>query len=331
MLSVGETSLPYAKARALAQYSGERNKMNRRNLLKSSAALGFASAIPALTAAELLAGPGAGQTKNENIQPMPTAGRLTPPADGKIPVAFPISDGAVIIDFCGPWEVFQDAGFQVYTVGETLKPIRASGGMQIIPNYTFETAPAPKVIVIPAQSGATKAMTDWIRTSTKNTDVTMSVCTGAFVLARTGLLSGKSATTFHVAFDKFEAAFPDVKLIRGARFVENGNLATSGGLSSGIDLAIRVVERYFDRATAEKLAFALEYQGKGWMDANSNQGYANFVSAMKPDKSQPICPVCGMAADQSISSVYKGRTYYFCESDHKQEFDGSPDNFVKAT
>jgi len=262
---------------------------------------------------------------------MPAASRLTSPADGKLPVAFPISDGAVIIDFCGPWEVFQAAGFQVYTVGESLKPVRASGGMQIIPNYTFETAPAPKVIVIPAQNGATKAMTDWIRTSSKNTDVTMSVCTGAFVLARTGLLSGKSATTFHEAFDSFEATFPDVKLIRGARFVENGNLATSGGLSSGIDLAIRVVERYSDRETAEKLAFALEYQGKGWMDANSNQAYAKFVSEMKPVQGQPICPVCGMAALQSISSVYKGKTYYFCNPEDKQTFDASSEEFVKAS
>jgi putative intracellular protease/amidase/YHS domain-containing protein len=315
----------------MAQHSIERNTMNRRNLLKSSATLGFASAIPALTAAKLFAGPAAGQTKNEKIQPMPAASRLTPPADGKIPVAFPISDGAVIIDFCGPWEVFQAAGFQVYTVGESLKPVRASGGMQIIPNYTFETAPAPKVIVIPAQNGATKAMTDWIRTSSKNTDVTMSVCTGAFVLARTGLLSGKSATTFHEAFDSFEAAFPDVKLIRGARFVENGNLATSGGLSSGIDLAIRVVERYSGRETAEKLAFALEYQGKGWMDANSNQAYAKFVSEMKPVQGQPICPVCGMAAVRSISSVYKGKTYYFCNQEDKQTFDVSSEEFVKAS
>src|SRR5436305_14709751 len=87
------------------------------------------------------------------------ANPLKPPANGSIPVAFLISEGAVVIDFCGPWEVFRDvmiAGgdhpFRLYTVAETTKPIHASGGMQIAPDYTFANAPAPKVIVISAQS-----------------------------------------------------------------------------------------------------------------------------------------------------------------------------------
>ena len=101
----------------------------------------------------------------------------------------------------------------------------------------------PKVIVIPAQK-ANDAMLEWIRTSTKSTDVTMSVCTGAYVLARTGLLSGKSATTFHRAYEDFAVEFPDIQLKRGARFVEDGNLASSGGLTSGIDLAFRTIDRH---------------------------------------------------------------------------------------
>jgi transcriptional regulator GlxA family with amidase domain len=87
-------------------------------------------------------------------------------------------------------------------------------------------------------------MLEWIRTSTKSTDVTMSVCTGAYVLARTGLLSGKSATTFHRAYEDFAVEFPDIQLKRGARFVEDGNLASSGGLTSGIDLAFRTIDRH---------------------------------------------------------------------------------------
>src|SRR5262245_19863995 len=180
---------------------------------------------------------------------------LKPPDKGQIPVAFLISDGAVVIDFCGPWEVFQDVmipsseqiPFRLYTVSETKKPIRTSGGMQIVPDYTLQDAPPPKVIVIPAQSPPSPAVLEWIRKSSKNTDVTMSVCTGAFVLAKTGLLDGKSATTYHGAFERFAMQFPDIQLKRGARFVENGNLATTGGLSSGIDLALRVVERYYGR------------------------------------------------------------------------------------
>src|SRR5271170_8197395 len=120
----------------------------------------------------------------------------------------------------------------------------------------------------------------------------MSVCTGAFVLARTGLLSGKSATTFHQAFDSFAMQYPDIKLIRGARFVEDGNLASSGGLTSGMDLAFRVVERYYGRQAAERTAYLLEYQGKGWQDPNSNEIYARKVAAAADGR--PLCPVCSM-------------------------------------
>src|SRR6202043_826237 len=123
-----------------------------------------------------------------------------------------------------------DSPFRLYTVSDTTSPIHAGGGMQIIPDYSFDNAPTPKVVVIPAQSKPSEAMLKWIRESAKNTDVTMSVCTGAFVLAKTGLLSGKSATTFHAAFNSFAMEFPDIKLKRGARFVEDGNLSSAGGV-----------------------------------------------------------------------------------------------------
>ena len=201
------------------------------------------------------------------------ANKLTPP-DGPIPVAFAMSRGATMIDFAGPWEVFQDVmvvtkgnhrhPFSLYTVSERTEPIEASGGMKITPDYTFETAPTPKVVVIPAQAGST-ALHAWLRKIVDSTDVTMSVCTGAFQLGRAGLLSGKEATTHHDFFDQFAKAFPDVKLKRGLRFVEGGKISTAGGLTSGIDLALRVVERYFGRETAEQTAFYMEYQSKGWI------------------------------------------------------------------
>jgi len=242
-----------------------------------------------------------------------------------------------MIDFSGPWEVFQDVmipgradpPFRLYTVAETTDPIHASGGMTIVPDYNLKNAPAPKVIVIPAQSEPTAAVLDWIRKSTKNTDVTMSVCTGAFVLAKTGLLSGKAATTYHGAFVRFATQFPDIHLKRGARFVEDGNLATAGGLSSGIDLALRVVERYYGREVAQKTAYNMEYQGQGWMDRNSNQIYATTpVSTAE----HPLCPVCQMDVDPATApkSLFKGKTYYFCSQDDKKTFDATPDKFVDA-
>jgi transcriptional regulator GlxA family with amidase domain len=286
----------------------------------------FATAAPAKTD---------GQSKPNAITTEATL--LKPPNKGPIPVAFLISNGAVVIDFCGPWEVFQDVmipgseemPFRLYTVAETKNPIRTSGGMQIIPDYTIENAPPPKVIVIPAQSPPSPAMLEWVRKSSKNTDVTMSVCTGAFVLAKTGLLNGKSATTYHGAFGRFATQFPDVQLKRGARFVENGNLATAGGLSSGIDLALRVVERYYGREIARNTAFDMEYQGEGWMNPDSNQLYAAppFSTA-----EHPVCLVCGMGVNSKVApkSVLKGATYYFCSENDKKTFDAAPDKFVTA-
>jgi putative intracellular protease/amidase/YHS domain-containing protein len=308
--------------------------MNRRELLKRTAALGVAAGIPPLLAGKLLAGPARAQDNSAIGKTKPVSNPLTPPAEGSIPVAFPISEGAVIIDFCGPWEVFQDvqlhghkdSPFHLYTVAETKEPIIASGGMKITPEYTFHTAPAPKVIVIPAQK-ANDAMLEWIRTSTKSTDVTMSVCTGAYVLAKTGLLSNRSATTFHRAYEDFAVEFPDIHLKRGARFVEDGNLASSGGLTSGMDLAFRVVERYFGRDVAEETAYNIEYQGRGWTNPDSNLVYTKPLR-LAADKS--LCPVCGMDGDPRITSVYKGKTYLFCMRGHKEVFDKAPARFVSA-
>jgi len=305
------------------------NSVNRRDLLNSVARFGLAAALALFVIAQLSASVARAETATTNP--------LKPPAKGDIPVAFLISDGAVIIDFCGPWEVFRDVmvsggdhPFRLYTVSEKAAPIQAGGGMKIVPDYTLANAPAPKVIVIPAQSEPSAAMLEWIRKSSKTTDVTMSVCTGAFVLAKTGLLSGKSATTFHAAFNSFAMEFPDIKLKRGARFVEDGNLASAGGLSSGIDLALRVVERYYGRDVAQKTAYNMEYQGQGWMNADSNQVYA---AAPVSTAEHPLCPVCGMDVDPKTDpkSVYKGKTYYFCSDDDKRTFDSDPQKFASAT
>lgn len=194
--------------------------------------------------------------------------KLSPP-HGKIPVAFVISEGVTVIDFTGPWEVFQDVmigdemPFELFTVSDKIETITASAGLKLVPDYTFANVPDCRVVVIPAQKGS-ESMHDWLRKVSQKTDVTMSVCTGAFQLARAGLLSGKSATTHHDFVDKLEKEFPDVKVVRGVRFVEGDRISTAGGLSSGIDLALRVVERYFGRKVAETTAFYMEYQGKSW-------------------------------------------------------------------
>ena len=107
--------------------------------------------------------------------PAAPAAKLVAPATGHIPVAFVLTKGAVMIDFAGPWEVFQDVyvptrgamddqmPFELYTVSESKEPIRTSGGLRIVPDYTFDDAPPPKVIVIPAQGGETPKMLEWIK------------------------------------------------------------------------------------------------------------------------------------------------------------------------
>lgn len=253
--------------------------------------------------------------------------KLTPPATGQIPVAFVLSEGATMIDFAGPWEVFQDVmvpgrgdeggAFRLYTVAESAAPIRVSGGMQIVPDFTFANAPAPKVIVIPAQSSRSQAVTHWIRTSSKQTDVVMSVCTGAFLLATTGLLDGHPATTHHSFYSQFETTFPKVPLQRGKRFVEGARIATAGGLTSGIDLALRVVERYFGRGVAEHTADLMEYQSEGWRDAT---GGANAKYA-QANARHGTCPVCHMDLPATfVTLVQDGQTRRFCSDLCKQKY-----------
>lgn len=240
--------------------------MRRREFLVGTAALGVTLAA-------------SGRAMTGQIKPaVASGGKLTPPARGTIPVAVAISEGATVIDFAGPWEVFQDVHvpergsdmdemmpFRLFTVSETTKPLRGSAGLQLVADYAFENAPQPRVIVVGAQRGS-EALHAWLRKASEKADLTMSVCTGAFQLARAGLLAGKPATTHHDSLDRLAKQFPDIEVRRGLRFVESGpRLATAGGLSSGIDLALRVVERYFGRPAAERTAAYMEYQGRGWV------------------------------------------------------------------
>jgi transcriptional regulator GlxA family with amidase domain len=197
------------------------------------------------------------------------AGAALSATTGPAKVAFLLSDGATIIDFCGPWEVFQDvtvngrSAYDTYTVAASLEPVVTSGGMKVLPNHSFADAPEPAIVVIPAQKGGPEVV-EWLRHIQPRTELVMSVCTGAFVLARTGLLDGLPATTHHDFFDSFAGKFPKVELRRTDRFVDNGRLASAGGLTSGIDLALHVVDKRQGREAAEQTARYMEYGGDRW-------------------------------------------------------------------
>ena len=195
---------------------------------------------------------------------------LRAPASGTIPVAFVLTEGANVIDFAGPWEVFQDTArpgteepaFRLFTVAESRRPLRLTGGLTVVPDFTFDDAPVAAVVVVGAQ-GRSVPMVQWLRrvANAPQTDVLMSVCTGAFRLAEAGILDGKHATTHHDFFDEFARRHPAVVLERGARFVQaSPRVYTAGGLTSGFDLALHVVTLYFGEKTAADVARYMEYR-----------------------------------------------------------------------
>ena len=191
---------------------------------------------------------------------------LNAPAKGYVRVAFVIGPELVAIDLIGPFTVLASAvmsvpsgqGFDVYSVAETRNAYDL-GDLFIQSRYTFDDAPKPNVIVVPQQAHS-PATIEYIRRSASGADVTMSICTGAFLVAQAGLFDGGRATTHHGAYDRFARTFPNVTLIRGPRYVEDPNVSSSGGESSGIDLSLRVVERYYGRTVADSVAYGMEYR-----------------------------------------------------------------------
>lgn len=203
---------------------------------------------------------------------------LRRPASGNIRVAFLIDRFHNIIDLAGPWETFASAGseeqhFELYTVSPVRETLHL-GGVKVTPDYTFADAPAPHVVVMGAQGGARMGEQDtgdtqqpklaWLRQVAPNADVLLSVCTGAFVLAATGLIDGRVATTHHDYYEDFARAYPNVRLVRDRRFVDNGKYVSAGGLTSGIDAALHVVARYYSADEATTVARYLEHDGDGW-------------------------------------------------------------------
>jgi len=198
---------------------------------------------------------------------------LPVPTDGVVRTAVAIGPGANVIDLSGPWEVFQDAAvaggaglFELFTVARDMNPVDASGGLRIHPAYSYRSAPQPNLVVVPAHD-ATERTLDWLRDVASGADLLMSVCTGAFVLADAGLLDGKTATTHHQSCDMLEQSYPRIRVVRSRRFVEHDHVATAGGLSSGIDLALRVVERYLGADAADATAEYMEYERRPLMIA----------------------------------------------------------------
>jgi putative intracellular protease/amidase len=188
-----------------------------------------------------------------------------------------IFDDIQVLDFTGPYEVLNGAYdngmmFRVYTVAAKAGPITTGGGMVVTPNFTIADCPKPDVLVLPG-GGVERAMADpallpWIKQASRDAEYTLSVCNGAFLLAKAGLLDGLEATTFHGLVDELQAQAPKCRVVRDRRVVDNGKIITAAGISSGIDGALHVVERIAGRGVAQSRALVMEY------DWRPDSGYA---------------------------------------------------------
>lgn len=187
-------------------------------------------------------------------------------------VAILVFDEVEVLDFAGPFEVFavadelgQHTVFHTFTLA--LKPgtVRARNGLKIVPDYTLENCPLPHVLVVPGGAGTRPllqmpALLEWLRTKARSAEVVMSVCTGALVLARAGLLDGLDATTHHECLAELRAQGPAVRVHENTRFTDNGKILTSAGISAGIDCALHVVGRLLGGAAADDTARYMEYR-----------------------------------------------------------------------
>jgi putative intracellular protease/amidase len=207
-------------------------------------------------------------------------------AKQKLNVAILIFDGVQIIDFTGPYEAL-GAGRRrnVYTVAEKPDVITTAMGMRVAPNYTFANQPKPDIIVVPGggnsgEPGAkphgvgaqlnNEAVIRWVRESAAQSKYVMSVCNGAFILAKAGLLDGLTATTTAGYIDYLATVAPKTKVVYDQRYVDNGKIITTGGLSAGIDGAMRLIEKLDGRGAAIQTALGIEYNWQpdsGWARA----------------------------------------------------------------
>jgi len=183
-------------------------------------------------------------------------------------------DQMEVLDYAGPYEVFNVAGemapdteFAVTSIGVSPGPVTGRGGFTVVPQTSIGEASTPEVLIVPGGAG-TRALLrdltvlDWVRNAASSADLTVSVCTGALVLAAAGLLDGRPATTHHGAFDELAAISPSIQIVPGERFVQSAERVwTSGGISAGIDVSLHLVGLLAGHSTRDLVVAEMEW---GW-------------------------------------------------------------------
>lgn len=182
-------------------------------------------------------------------------------------------DDMEVLDYAGPYEVFNVAGeltspsaFAVTSVGLSDRPV-GRGGFTIVPDHTLDNAPPADILIIPGGKGSRplvedRRLLDWLRARAERTELLLTVCTGALPVAAAGLLDGLEVTTHHTAFDLLAQIAPSATVLRGPRFVRSSDaIRTSAGVSAGVDLALDVVR---ELAGSETLAAVVEEMEWMW-------------------------------------------------------------------
>jgi len=192
----------------------------------------------------------------------PTEARPT-----KIKVALLLFDGVELLDFAGPGEVFQVAdqgrAYHIYTVGPSTEPLVSQNFVTIIPEYSIANAPTPDLLIVPGGSPGSAfdnpAVMSWIRDTSETSEITLSVCNGALLLGKLGLLDNLDVTTHHSWIDWLAQIAPKGNVLANRRYIDSGRIVTTAGISAGIDGALHVVARQLGLGVAEKTAKQMEY------------------------------------------------------------------------
>lgn len=210
----------------------------------------------------------------ETYQPHPKPGESLMSA-GLRTVAILVFDEVEVLDFAGPFEVFGITAelndyqhFKVSLVAQEDRLIRAVNGLRIQPDYTFTTCPPVDILVVAGGSGTRQEMENeellrWVKDASDGAQIVLSICSGARILARAGLLSGLRVTTHHEVLDHLRELAPDADVLADVRFVDTGRIITTGGISAGIDGSFHVVERLLGPSVAASTAAYMEYDWHG--------------------------------------------------------------------
>ncbi len=185
-----------------------------------------------------------------------------------------IYDRAEVLDFSGPFEVFSTASrvcpdgspFSVFLIGETGKVVTARAGYRVVPAYGFHDHPPIDVLIVaggvPDAQLQKAAVIAWIARQAKTAKIVASVCTGAFLLAEAGLLKRRNATTHWGDVESLQRRYPDLAVHASVRWVDEGAVVTSAGISAGIDMSLHLVGRLHSASLARKTARQMEYDWK---------------------------------------------------------------------